>query len=146
MPNFDMKAQYILGQLLNRLYIFAFSFFYYQTLGSVIVNSDATLTPHDGRWRWILNRLLATKISVKSWLLTTIQNLAPSTVHRGFFFPSHCGKGQTSWLWAHFRVADLCSSMVVTVWSSVAEFQALAIHKLLAPVVLSTLLNWFKLV
>ena len=33
--------------------------------------SDVKLTPQDGRWRWFLNQLWATKTTEKSWLLTT---------------------------------------------------------------------------
>ena len=35
------------------------------------LNSDVTLTPHNGRWRWILNHLSATSFSQYSWSMTT---------------------------------------------------------------------------
>ena len=42
------------------------------------VYSDVTLTPHDGRWRWISYQLLAFLSNFSRWQL--IQNLAPSTI------------------------------------------------------------------
>jgi hypothetical protein len=35
----------------------------------IVTNSDVTLTHHNGRWRWILNQLSATKISENSYRL-----------------------------------------------------------------------------
>ena len=43
-------------------------------------HSDVTLTPHDGRWHWILNHLQATKITEKIGCLQLIQKSAPSTI------------------------------------------------------------------
>ena len=34
-------------------------------------NSDVTLTPHDGRWHWILNQLSVTKNPENGWSLVT---------------------------------------------------------------------------
>ena len=38
---------------------------------SFLQDLDVTLTPHDGRWSWILNHLKGTKTTEKSWSLTT---------------------------------------------------------------------------
>ena len=51
---------------------------------------------------------------------------------RVFSFPSHLGKVWqsqcTGRFWAHFRATDFAKPTVVTLWSSVDEFQALAMR------------------